>query len=261
LAEQEPAPQPPSLAGFFFFVAVAAGLATGAANAAAGVAAGAGVAAAGAGASGDATAAGVAGAAGVLAAGSVPEVAAPAAGAEDPAAGDAGVAGAGTADPPQAATPSAVAARPKIRLRRVISISVVLPKTRFFLPFDSRFVAKALVSGAGGASRAPGSSGTTCAGPNWFCSAYRVRIVRRLTITVLYFAAVRELVGQGEVSLILPGGIETLRQLSAHLEKVVPALEGRLGAVRWARNEELVALDATLADGDVIAVIPPVAGG
>jgi len=82
-----------------------------------------------------------------------------------------------------------------------------------------------------------------------------------LTITVLYFAAVRELVCQGEQALALPGGIETLRQLSSHLEEIVPALEGRLGGVRWARNEELVDLDTTIADGDVIAIIPPVAGG
>ena len=61
--------------------------------------------------------------------------------------------------------------------------------------------------------------------------------------------------------LALPGGIETLRQLSSHLESIVPALEGRLGAVRWARNEELVDLDTPVADGDVIAIIPPVAGG
>ena len=81
-----------------------------------------------------------------------------------------------------------------------------------------------------------------------------------MTLTVLYFAAIRDLVGQDEASLTLPGGT-TLRQLSAHLERVVPALEGRLGAVRWARNEELVELDTVLAEGDVIAVIPPVAGG
>ena len=82
-----------------------------------------------------------------------------------------------------------------------------------------------------------------------------------MTITVLYFAAVRELVGQGEQVLALPGGIETLRQLASHLESIVPALAGRLGAVRWARNEELVDLDTPVADGDVIAIIPPVAGG
>lgn len=82
-----------------------------------------------------------------------------------------------------------------------------------------------------------------------------------MTITLLYFAAVRELVGASEASVALPAGIETLRHLSAHLEKLVPALEGRLQAVRWARNEELVGLDASLADGDIIALIPPVAGG
>jgi molybdopterin converting factor small subunit len=31
--------------------------------------------------------------------------------------------------------------------------------------------------------------------------------------------------------------------------------------VRWAKNEVFVDMDATLAEGDVIALIPPVAGG
>jgi len=64
-AEQEPAPQPPSLAGFFFLVAVAAGLVSdaGAAVVAAGVAG----AVAAAGVAAGMAAAGVAGAAGVAA--------------------------------------------------------------------------------------------------------------------------------------------------------------------------------------------------
>jgi molybdopterin converting factor subunit 1 len=82
-----------------------------------------------------------------------------------------------------------------------------------------------------------------------------------LTITVLFFAAVRELAGRSEVTLALPAGIENLRQLADHLQNAIPALDGRLSAVRWARNEEMVDLDAALAEGDVIALIPPVAGG
>ena len=142
----------------------------------------------------------------------------------------------------------------------MISIRFFSLKTGFFLPFDSRFV-EASSPWLVGQDEHRGTLGTTCAELDWFCSGYRVRIVGRLTITVLYFAAVRELVGQGEASLTLPRGIETLRQLAGHLEKLVPALQGRLGAVRWARNEELVGLDAALTDGDVIAIIPPVAGG
>jgi molybdopterin converting factor small subunit len=40
-----------------------------------------------------------------------------------------------------------------------------------------------------------------------------------------------------------------------------PPLAGRLGPVRFARNEEFVEADALLAAGDVVAVLPPVAGG
>jgi hypothetical protein len=123
LAPQEPAPQLPSPAGFFFFVDAAAGLA-------AGPAAGAAVSAGGAGEAGAAAAAGVAGVAGaagdagLLAAGfeglAVPAAAGAAVEGLAPVAGEVGWG----ADPPHAATPSAVAAKPKILFRSVISIAL-----------------------------------------------------------------------------------------------------------------------------------------
>jgi hypothetical protein len=122
LAEQEPAPQPPSLAGFFFFVVVAAGLASAAGIAAAGLAGAAGDAAGiAAGLASAAGAVAAAGVAGVLAAMSVPVAVAAAAGAGEAALPEAGDV-AGGVDPPQAATPSAAAAKPKIRFRRVMSM-------------------------------------------------------------------------------------------------------------------------------------------
>jgi hypothetical protein len=125
LAEHEPAPQPPSLAGFFFFVAVAAGFASdaGVAAAAAGIA-GAGVAA-GMLAAGVVEVAGVVAAAGVAAGAAGISVAAAAAGAGDALAGVGETAGG--VDPPHAATPSAAAANPKIRFRSVISLMFDLP--------------------------------------------------------------------------------------------------------------------------------------
>lgn len=81
------------------------------------------------------------------------------------------------------------------------------------------------------------------------------------TITVLYFAAVRELVGRDEERLVLPEAVGTVGALSAHLEGLHEALAGRLSAVRFARNEVFAGLGEALADGDVVAVIPPVAGG
>ena len=82
-----------------------------------------------------------------------------------------------------------------------------------------------------------------------------------MTITVLYFAAVRDLVGRDEERLELPAGVATIGALAAHLSAVHPPLEGRLSYVRFARNEELANVSDAVLDGDTIALIPPVAGG
>ena len=80
-------------------------------------------------------------------------------------------------------------------------------------------------------------------------------------ITVLYFAAVREVVGIDEEVLELPPDVTSVATLAEHLTRVHDALRGRLAAVRFARNEEFARPGDALADGDVIALIPPVAGG
>lgn len=82
-----------------------------------------------------------------------------------------------------------------------------------------------------------------------------------MKIQVLYFAAVRDLVGVPEETRELPPNVLTIGALAAHLAAVHPTLAGRLDAVRFARNEEFARNDDALADGDVVALIPPVAGG
>lgn len=82
-----------------------------------------------------------------------------------------------------------------------------------------------------------------------------------MSVTVLYFAAVRDLVGQDEERLELPPGVANIEALAAHLETIHPPLGGRLGYVRFARNEEFAQPSDAVADGDTIALIPPVAGG
>lgn len=82
-----------------------------------------------------------------------------------------------------------------------------------------------------------------------------------MTIEILFFAAVRDLAGKSQETMILPSQVRTIGELRAHLEVAFPELGGRLAAVRWAKNEVFVKMDATLADGDVVALIPPVAGG
>ncbi len=80
-------------------------------------------------------------------------------------------------------------------------------------------------------------------------------------VTVLYFAATRDLVGRGEDRLTLPTNVETVSEFREHLERTVPALAGRLASVRVARNEEFASDADPVTDGDVLALVPPVAGG
>jgi molybdopterin converting factor subunit 1 len=82
-----------------------------------------------------------------------------------------------------------------------------------------------------------------------------------MRITVLYFSAVRELVGASEEPLDLPPAVGTVGDLALYVAERHPALSGRLAQVRFARNEEFVDSSAVLAAGDVVAVLPPVAGG
>ena len=78
---------------------------------------------------------------------------------------------------------------------------------------------------------------------------------------LLYFAAVREAVGKGEESLVLPVEVRTIGDLSRFLEEHRPELRGRLGSIRFAINESFVDPDAPVGPGDVVALIPPVSGG
>jgi molybdopterin synthase sulfur carrier subunit len=85
--------------------------------------------------------------------------------------------------------------------------------------------------------------------------------VERVIVRLLYFAAIRELVGRSEDRLEIPAAVTTIGELSAYLETAIPELAGRLGSVRLARNEEIATASTRLEAGDVVALIPPVAGG
>lgn len=82
-----------------------------------------------------------------------------------------------------------------------------------------------------------------------------------MKISVLYFAAVRDLVPTDEEQIDLPQDVRTIGDLASFLAKHHPSLEGRLGAVRFARNEVFATNEESLEPSDVIALIPPVAGG
>jgi molybdopterin converting factor subunit 1 len=80
-------------------------------------------------------------------------------------------------------------------------------------------------------------------------------------VTILYFAALRDLVGRSEEKLALPDDVASVAALALHLSRLHPQLADRLSHVRFARNEEFARPADSLVDGDVVALIPPVAGG
>jgi len=80
-------------------------------------------------------------------------------------------------------------------------------------------------------------------------------------ISLLYFAALRELMGRASEELALPEGVADVGRLVAFLEASRPALRGVLGSVRFAVGDEFVTLERKLEPGDVVALIPPVSGG
>jgi molybdopterin converting factor subunit 1 len=82
-----------------------------------------------------------------------------------------------------------------------------------------------------------------------------------IELTLLYFAALRELAGQDQERITLFSEEATVEQLLRHLEASRPALSGRLASVRVAVNESFTDVAAPLRSGDVVALIPPVAGG
>jgi molybdopterin synthase sulfur carrier subunit len=81
------------------------------------------------------------------------------------------------------------------------------------------------------------------------------------SITILYFAAVRERLSKEREDIELPLEIADIRGLSGWLETRHPGLRGALGACRYAVGEEFREPHHELRAGDIVAIIPPVSGG
>jgi molybdopterin converting factor subunit 1 len=82
-----------------------------------------------------------------------------------------------------------------------------------------------------------------------------------VTLRVLYFAALRDAVGLAEELVRVPDTVRTVGDLADHLAGLHPPYAERRSHVRIARNEAFAQDSEPLTDGDVIALIPPVAGG
>ncbi len=90
---------------------------------------------------------------------------------------------------------------------------------------------------------------------------YTPNVVSKVTVRVLYFAGLRDALGIAEEVLALPEGVRTVGHLANHLALLHPPYAERRSHVRIARNESFAQEDEPLSEGDVVALIPPVAGG
>jgi molybdopterin synthase sulfur carrier subunit len=86
-------------------------------------------------------------------------------------------------------------------------------------------------------------------------------VVRLTAIRVLYFAGLREAIGLAEEWVEVPPGARTVGALAECIAARHGAYAERRSHVRIARNEAFASNDEVLGDGDVVALIPPVAGG
>ena len=81
-----------------------------------------------------------------------------------------------------------------------------------------------------------------------------------MTVRVLAFARLRELLGFGSRDLELPQGA-TLGILWAALERERETVAPFRATTRFARNGTLADAGVRLEDGDEVALMPPVGGG
>ena len=82
-----------------------------------------------------------------------------------------------------------------------------------------------------------------------------------MNVEVLYFAGAREIAGKSCEHLQLPPQVVTVSQFLDWLVECYPELEPYAPSLRIARNESFADGQDSLRENDVLAIIPPVAGG
>jgi molybdopterin synthase catalytic subunit len=81
-----------------------------------------------------------------------------------------------------------------------------------------------------------------------------------MRIKVLFFGLLKDICGRAEDGLDLPSGA-SVRAVFDHYAALYPRLAGMAPSIVLARNLEFSAPGELLADGDEVALLPPVSGG
>jgi molybdopterin synthase catalytic subunit len=81
-----------------------------------------------------------------------------------------------------------------------------------------------------------------------------------MQVKVLFFGALRDMLGKSEETIEVPPGAQLSHLLDRYSE-AAPRLKGLLPSVAVSVNQEYASRNATLSDGDEVALLPPVSGG
>jgi molybdopterin converting factor subunit 1 len=81
-----------------------------------------------------------------------------------------------------------------------------------------------------------------------------------MRIRVLFFGLLKDVCGRAEDSLELPSG-SLVQSVFDHYAALFPRLAGMARSIVLARNQEFATVSEMLADGDEVALLPPVSGG
>jgi molybdopterin synthase catalytic subunit len=82
-----------------------------------------------------------------------------------------------------------------------------------------------------------------------------------MQVSVLFFATLKDIAGQGRMMVALPGESATVADVRRSLAEQIPPLERHLNSAIAAVNEEYAFAGDLVRDGDKIAFFPPVSGG
>lgn len=82
----------------------------------------------------------------------------------------------------------------------------------------------------------------------------------QIEVTVRFFAAPRQAIGEDQIRLTIPAN-STVAGLLEILKQEYPALSSYMRFLSVAVNRAYVGMGTRLEDGDVVACLPPVGGG
>ena len=81
-----------------------------------------------------------------------------------------------------------------------------------------------------------------------------------MQVRLLFFATLKDIVGSREMRMDMPAN-STVDDLLNQLEQAYPRFKDYRSVLLTAVNEEYVGRNVAIADGDEVAIFPPVSGG